>query len=73
MLQRLTFNGKLGIQSSFVFTWYLYHEVFGCFTQPFRKLHESFDPLQLLGGFDVDTSLVSPAPFHRHGNLIDGF
>ncbi|KFA75587.1 hypothetical protein S40288_10931 [Stachybotrys chartarum IBT 40288] len=58
MLQRLTANGKLGIQSSFVFTWFLYHEVFGCFTQPFRKLHESFDPLQLLGGLDVDTSLI---------------
>ncbi|KAH7322936.1 fungal-specific transcription factor domain-containing protein [Stachybotrys elegans] len=58
MLRRLDVEGSHSLQSSFVLTWFLYHEVFGCFTQPFRRLSEEFDPLELLDGLDHDPCLI---------------
>lgn len=58
MLQKLCSNDVRPRQSDFLYTWFLYHEVLGCFTQPFREVNEDFDVLWLLQGSRSDNTHV---------------
>lgn len=74
MIQKLMSDGGDYQPSTFVFTWYLYHEVLGCFTQPLRERTHNLDILASLAQLECDTTEVShPATattqFYPHPNV----
>lgn len=52
MVQTLCSNYGQRLHPEFLFSWFLYHEVLGCFTQPRRDTYQGF---QLLQAFHVPT------------------
>lgn len=58
MLQKLAESYKERVQSNFLLTWFLYHEVLACFTQPLRENPQTLDLLQLLESSAKDKSVV---------------
>src|SRR5687768_6360805 len=61
MLQRLAASHSPRFKSSFLLTWFLYHEVLACFTQPLRENPQELDLLQLLEGAEGNKTIVSSA------------
>jgi hypothetical protein len=54
------FRRKKRIESEFVLTWFLYHEVLGCFTRPSRLQDDEPDMLSYVEASIHDPTLVSP-------------
>lgn len=60
MLQSLyTQRRRRRLDSEFTLTWFLYHEVLGCFTQPLRAEEDEGDILPLVQASVSDATLVS--------------
>lgn len=60
MIQKLMSGGGNYQPSTFVSTWYLYHEVLGCFTQPLRERSSNSDIFASLARMEYDATQVSP-------------
>lgn len=58
MLQKLVASHRGRVKSSFLLTWFLYHEVLACFTQPLRERPQDLDLLKLLEDADGEKSIV---------------
>lgn len=58
MLQKLAATHKGKVQSNFLVTWFLYHEVLACFTHPLRENPQQLDLILLLNGAASDKKLV---------------
>lgn len=60
MLRKLAASHEARVESNFLLTWFLYHEVLACFTHPHREKRHELDLVQLLDGLDLDKTMVSP-------------
>ncbi|KAL6797268.1 fungal-specific transcription factor domain-containing protein [Trichoderma sp. SZMC 28013] len=58
MLEGLYPEHRRHIKADFLFTWFLYHEVLACFSQPMRQAHNCIDVLFLLGASNCDATLI---------------
>lgn len=58
MLQKLAASNRGLVQSTFLLTWFLYHEVLACFTQPLREDPQELDLLQLLESAGSDKTVI---------------
>ncbi|KAK5989549.1 hypothetical protein PT974_11076 [Cladobotryum mycophilum] len=58
MLSKVYRNHKQRTQGDFFFTWFLYHEVLACFTQPQREDHGYLDFVFLPEPSDLDATLI---------------
>ncbi|KAK8048747.1 fungal-specific transcription factor domain-containing protein [Apiospora phragmitis] len=61
MLNQLTIAGGNQFRNCFLYTWFLYHEVLGCFSNP--HLYGTHGPSSLQGGRDL--GLTRPLYAHR--------
>lgn len=59
MLEGLYPEYRRQLRADFLFTWFLYHEVLACFSQPLRQAHNCIDVLFLLGASNCDATVVS--------------
>ncbi|KAM0481983.1 hypothetical protein ACHAPX_003317 [Trichoderma viride] len=58
MLEGLYPEHRRHIKADFLFTWFLYHEVLACFSQPLRQANNCLDILFLLGSSNCDATLI---------------
>ncbi|KAK5989822.1 hypothetical protein PT974_08083 [Cladobotryum mycophilum] len=58
MLQKLYPDHKKSVNADFLFTWFLYHEVLACFSQPLRQANNCIDVLLLLKTSSCDATVI---------------
>lgn len=59
MLNQLTIAGGGLLRHCFLYTWFLYHEVLGCFSDPLQYGDHGPSSLQGGRGLGLDKSMVS--------------